>query len=71
MKIVVSGTGKEVPNGLTVAGLIQLEQVQTPQYVTVSINGKFIRSDAFAAQTLEDGDSVEFIYFMGGGEAWR
>lgn len=71
MKIVVSGKEKQIPDGLTVAGLIQQEQVQTPQYVTVSINNRFIRSDAFATQTLEDGDSVEFIYFMGGGEAWR
>ena len=71
MKIVVSGTEMQIPEGLTVAGLIQQEQVQTPQYVTVSINNKFIRSDAFETQTLEDGDSVEFIYFMGGGEAWQ
>lgn len=71
MKIVVSGTEKEVQDGLTVAGLIQQEQVQTPQYVTVSINSEFIRSDAFETHILKGGDSVEFLYFMGGGEAWR
>lgn len=71
MKIVVSGTEKEVQDGLTVEGLIQQEQVQTPQYVTVSINSSFIRSDTFETHILKDGDSVEFLYFMGGGEAWQ
>lgn len=71
MKIVVSGTEKEVQDGLTVAGLIQQEQVQTPQYVTVSINSEFIRNDTFETHILKDGDSVEFLYFMGGGEAWQ
>ena len=71
MKIVISGTEKEVHNGLTVAKLIQQEQVQTPQYVTVSINSEFIRSDTFGTHILKEGDSVEFLYFMGGGEAWQ
>lgn len=69
MKIVVSGTEKAVQDGLTVAGLI--EQVQTPQYVPVSINSVSIRSGASEPHILKDGDSVEFLYFMGGGKAWR
>ena len=67
MKIVVSGTEKEVQDGLTVAELIHQEQV----HVTVSINSAFIRNDAFETHILKDGDSVEFLYFMGGGEAWQ
>lgn len=67
MTITVSGTKKEVKEGLTIAELIALEQVQTPQYVTVSVNNEFARSQDFQTQTLQDGDSVEFLYFMGGG----
>ena len=67
MKITVAGNKKEVEDGLTVAGLIELEQVETPQYVTVSVNEEFINSDDFETTVLKEGDEVEFLYFMGGG----
>ena len=38
MKIIVSGEKKEVAENLTVAALIEQEKVETPQYVTVSVN---------------------------------
>ncbi len=67
MKITVAGEKKEVADGLTIAALIEQEQVETPQYVTVSVNEEFISSDAFETHVLQDGDEVEFLYFMGGG----
>jgi len=68
MKLTVSGNAKEYADGLTVAKLIELENVETPQYVTVSINDDFIENGTFAETVLHNGDSVEFLYFMGGGE---
>ncbi len=67
MKITVSGTVKEVADGLTVSQLIEQENVETPQYVTVSINEEFIESGTFETHILKEGDEVEFLYFMGGG----
>ena len=67
MKLTVSGSSKEYADGLTVAELIELEKVETPIYVTVSINDEFLASGTFAETVLHDGDSVEFLYFMGGG----
>ena len=67
MKITVSGEKKEVKDGLTLPELIELENVETPEYVTVSINEEFIESDAKASTVLKDDDNVEFLYFMGGG----
>ena len=67
MKITVAGEKKEVKDGLTVAELIVAEQVETPEYVTVSINEEFIEKEAFASRVLQEGDEVEFLYFMGGG----
>lgn len=67
MKITVSGEVKEVPAELTVAELIKQENVETPEYVSVSINEDFVKSEDFAAQKLHEGDVVEFLYFMGGG----
>ena len=68
MTITVSGNKKEVKDGLTLPELIKQENVETPQYVTVSINEEFIQKDAEASVVLKEGDSVEFLYFMGGGQ---
>ena len=68
MKITVAGEKKEVADGLTVAALIEQEQVETPEYVTVSVNEEFIEKEAFASRVLQEGDDVEFLYFMGGGQ---
>ena len=68
MTIIVSGERKQLPEGTTVQQLIELEQVETPQYVTVSVNEEFIANDVLDSAVLKEGDVVEFLYFMGGGK---
>ena len=68
MKITVAGEKKEVADNLTVSELIVQENVETPEYVTVSVNEEFIDHDAFESTSLKEGDEVEFLYFMGGGQ---
>ena len=67
MTITVAGEKKEYKDGLTLPELIELENVETPQYVTVSINDEFIPTEEKDTTVLKEGDSVEFLYFMGGG----
>ncbi|MDD6488640.1 MAG: sulfur carrier protein ThiS [Clostridia bacterium] len=68
MFITVAGEKKEVKDGLTVAQLIVDENVETPQYVTVSVNDNFVDSKDFESTVIKDNDSIEFLYFMGGGQ---
>ena len=68
MTITVAVNKKEVADNLTVAQLIIDENVETPEYVTVTINDEFVKSGTFEETTLKDGDVVEFLYFMGGGQ---
>ncbi|MDR0882695.1 MAG: sulfur carrier protein ThiS [Candidatus Adiutrix sp.] len=67
MNLVIAGQTKEYPEGLTVSRLIEAEKVATPQYVSVSLNDEFVKSGDFGSTVLREGDSVEFLYFMGGG----
>lgn len=67
MIITVAGDKKEYNEGITVKELIALEKVETPEYVTVSINDEFVDSGAFDTTVIKENDSVEFLYFMGGG----
>ena len=67
MFITISGKRKEVEDGITVEKLIEIEKVETPLYVSVSVNGEFVKSGTFGETVLKEGDEVEFLYFMGGG----
>ena len=67
MIIVVSGEKKKVKDNLTLPELIEQENVEMPEYVTVSINEEFVPSDEKETTVLKEGDVVEFLYFLGGG----
>ena len=47
MVITVAGDKKEVKDAITVEELILQEDVETPQYVTVSVNDDFIDKAEF------------------------
>ncbi|KOA20701.1 bifunctional sulfur carrier protein/thiazole synthase protein [Clostridium homopropionicum DSM 5847] len=67
MFITVAGKKKEVKDGITVVELIEVEKVENAQYVTVTVNDEFVNSADFQSKTLNENDTVEFLYFMGGG----
>ena len=67
MKLKVNGDNIEVTDGLTVTALLKERNVKMPEMVSVELNGSIVRRAAFAETVLNDGDEVEFLYFMGGG----
>lgn len=67
MKITVSGKNKEYSDGLTVMRLMAMEKVENPLYVTVTLNDDFVNTEDFDTTVINDGDIIEFLYFMGGG----
>ena len=52
---------------LDVTTLLVELNVEQPDYVTVELNGEILDREAFPTTTVRGGDSVEFLYFMGGG----
>lgn len=67
MIISIAGEKKEYAEGTTVKDLIEKENVDNPEYVTVTVNDEFVDREAFPTTTLKEADEVEFLYFMGGG----
>ena len=67
MNVIIGGERREIQAGTTVGQLLVLENVEMPEYVSVSVNEQFVQKDAFGATVLHDGDVVEFLYYMGGG----
>lgn len=65
--IFVNGDKQEVALPITVSELIKQNNVAQPEMVSVQVNEEFVDRDDFGTTTLNEGDSVDFLYFMGGG----
>jgi len=68
MKIVVNGKEFDIKDGLTVSELLVEHEVKMPDMVSVELNGQILKRGLFEDTTLNEGDKVEFLYFMGGGQ---
>lgn len=67
-KITVNGNQQEVQTPITVAELIKLNNVLQPEMVSVQVNEEFVDREDFDTKVLNEGDSIDFLYFMGGGQ---
>ena len=67
MKLIVNGKEVASSDALSVEGLLREQKVKMPEMVSVELNGEILRREKFDGTTLTEGDSVEFLYFMGGG----
>ena len=68
-KIYVNGDAQEVSLPLNVSELIQQQNVLQPEMVSVQVNEKFAEREDWESIQLKEGDKVDFLYFMGGGQA--
>ena len=67
-KIIVNGEPQEVELPLNLTALIKLNNVEQPDMVSVQVNDEFADRTEWDAIQLKDGDIVDFLYFMGGGQ---
>ena len=67
MKLAVNGETLELEQSINLRNLLVIAEADQPDYVTVQLNGKFIDHARFEDTFVKDGDTVEYLYFMGGG----
>ena len=65
MQVKINGKAEEVQGG-TVLDLLKAKKIE-PQMVAVEVNDKMLERDHFATTSLNEGDQVEFLFYMGGG----
>ena len=58
---------QEVSLPLNVSELIKQNEVQQPEMVSVQVNEEFAERNDWESIQLKEGDRVDFMYFMGGG----
>ena len=66
MEVTVNGAKREVPEGLTVRGLVEhLGLTEGP--VAVEVNRAIVPRAHHADHRVEGGDVIEIVHFVGGG----
>ncbi|KLU61928.1 bifunctional sulfur carrier protein/thiazole synthase protein [Peptococcaceae bacterium CEB3] len=68
MRLTVNGEKVEIEGSVSVRQLLVSQKVATPEYVTVQLNEEFLNTADFDSTMIKEGDRVEFLYFMGGGQ---
>jgi len=67
VELIVNGKKTTSSDGLSVSALLREQKVKMPEMVSVELNEEILRREKFEDTMLAEGDSVEFLYFMGGG----
>ncbi|MFZ5864142.1 MAG: sulfur carrier protein ThiS [Nitrospirota bacterium] len=65
MKVKLNGKSEDIPE-TTVFDLLKARNIE-PQMVSVEHNLKILEKEEFAATKIRDGDTIEILYYMGGG----
>lgn len=66
MQVRLNGELREIPDGLTVAGLLGHLGVKAPR-VAVEVNELVVTKDRYGTHLIGPGDAVEIVAFVGGG----
>lgn len=65
MQVKINGKPEEIQAG-TVLDLLKAKNIE-PQMVAIEVNDKVLERDHLATTHLNEGDQVEFLFYMGGG----
>ncbi len=66
MQITLNGEKREIPDVSTVLGLLEFLKIQH-QRVAVELNETIVKKERYRETALQDGDALEIVSFMGGG----
>lgn len=66
MTITLNGDAHDLPGPLTVSALLQRLDID-PRRVAVELNLVVLKRAAYDTATINDGDTVEVVNFVGGG----
>lgn len=67
MTIVVNGNQTDIAEGCVISDLIKSLRLNTER-VAVELNKRIVRRADWGSTTISEGDKVEVVHFVGGGE---
>ncbi len=63
----VNGKNQEIETPVSLVEVMKINNVTKPDMVSIQVNGEFVSRDDFGTVQINQGDEVDFLYFMGGG----
>ncbi len=65
----LNGKKEELKGNMSVAELLERKKIR-PEVVTVELNDEIIEKAHYPTTVVKDGDRLEFVYYMGGGDSF-
>ena len=65
MQVTINGKAEKVSEG-SLLDLLKAKNIE-PQMVAVEVNDRMIERDHLGTTSLNEGDQIEFLFYMGGG----
>ncbi len=66
MRVKINGKSEDIQE-VSVLDLLKSKNVE-PRMVAVEVNSELIERSHYETTFLKEGDEIEFLYFMGGGD---
>ncbi len=70
MQVRINGKGREIPGESTLEDLVH-ELSLSPQRIAIELNRNVVPRNHWSETTLNDGDRIEIVHFVGGGSEAR
>ncbi|OIO38338.1 MAG: thiamine biosynthesis protein ThiS [Candidatus Omnitrophica bacterium CG1_02_49_16] len=67
VKIILNGKPARIKPGLTVSDLL-IQRRMRAELVTVELDGTILQKLDYDTTQIKEGDKVEFVFYMGGGD---
>ncbi len=68
MQIKINGEIEKIAEtNLTITRLLEINKVESPDLVSVLLNDEIVDRAHYETINISNNDTVEFLYFMGGG----
>jgi sulfur carrier protein len=69
MNLLINGESKtRGDSSVSIKDLLKELNVETPEMVSVQLNGAFVDQKEYDSVLLKNNDEIDFLYFMGGGK---
>jgi thiamine biosynthesis protein ThiS len=66
MKITINGTVKELPTNPLLSDIVT-QYCKQSKHIITEVNGQIIPSSSWPNTSIQDGDTIELVAFVGGG----
>lgn len=67
IQIYLNGKKESIEENFTILELLNTKKIR-PEIVVVELNGEIVERNKYAQISLQNGDKIETVFYMGGGE---